>query len=55
MAAVFHRLQLTLFHAGRLTTLRRPAYAPAGVGDRMGNGRTGIRRDRAPLLSSRSR
>ena len=32
MAANFHRLQLTLFHAGRLTTLRRPApHPPASV------------------------
>jgi integrase/recombinase XerD len=31
MAANFHRLQLTLFHAGRLTTLRRPASPPVSV------------------------
>jgi integrase/recombinase XerD len=32
MAAKFHRLQLTLFHAGSLTTLRRPApHPPAAV------------------------
>ena len=28
MAAIFHRLRLTLFHAGRITTLRPPAAAP---------------------------
>jgi integrase/recombinase XerD len=32
VAAVFHRLRLTLFHAGRLTTLRRPvAHLPVSV------------------------
>ena len=49
MAALFHRLQLTLFHAGHLTTLRRAPTATARVGDRMVNRRTGIRRDRPPL------
>ncbi|MDT2008603.1 site-specific integrase [Rhodococcus opacus] len=29
MGACLHRLQLTLFHAGRLTTLRRPPAEPA--------------------------
>ena len=28
VAAVFHRLRLTLFHAGRLSTLRRPVLHP---------------------------
>ena len=28
VAAVFHRLRLTLFHAGRLSTLRRPVSHP---------------------------
>ena len=32
IASIFHRLQLTLFHAGRLDTLRRPASkAPVSV------------------------
>lgn len=29
MAAIFHRLQLTFFHAGRIDSLRRPARRPS--------------------------
>ena len=29
MASIFHRLQLTLFHAGRIESLRRPARRPS--------------------------
>jgi len=32
LAAIFHRLQLTLFHAGRLATLRKPAtHTPVSI------------------------
>jgi len=43
VAAIFHRLQLTLFHAGAAEHTAPAGRAPARIGDRMGNGCTGIR------------
>ena len=49
MAAIFHRLQLTLFHAGRIDhAARAPTQAPVSVTG-WATRRSGIRRHRPPL------
>ena len=49
IASIFHRLQLTLFHAGRLDSATRPAAPATGVSHRLGGHRTGDRRGRTTL------
>ena len=48
MTSVFHRLRLTFFHAGRVTT-RRPMTPRTGVSHWLGGGHAGVRRRGASL------